>query len=154
MRRITLVLIIIAVLILLTGCLPQTTPPKQEFEEYSLEDVLAIDFTSVEQLRLVIPYEVDEENTSFEIKDITKAEDRLMIYDFLKDEKLTEIKEPEERTGFDIFIEIKREEMVYIVFNGDQALINNIRYYVSDRDVSKELMEIYNELEYESERME
>jgi hypothetical protein len=154
MRRYTLVIIFVVSLILLTGCLPQTTPPKQEFEEYSLEDVLAIDFTSVEQLRLVIPYEVDEENTSFEIKDLTREEDRLMIYDFLKEEKLTEVKEPEEKMGFDIFIEIKREEVVYVVFNGDQALINNIRYYASDRNIGQALIEIYNELDYEAERME
>ena len=154
MRRCTLILILVVSLILLAGCLPQTTPPKQEFEEYALEDVLAIDFTSVEQLRLVIPYEVDEENSSFEIKDITKEEDRLMIYDFLKDGSLTEIEEPETKMGFDIFIEIKREEMVYVVFNDEQVLINNIRYYVSDRNISQSLIEIYNGLDYEPERME
>jgi hypothetical protein len=148
------VLLFMAVLILsMAGCV-NTDPPEVDLKEYTIEDVLAVDFKTAEYVKMAAPYVIDENTGSFEIKEITNETDKLRIYDFLKDAVLSETTEYEKETGFDIIIEIKSTDEIYLVFNGSLVLVNNKRYYVSEEDLGAAAKDLYNSMDYEVKKVE
>jgi hypothetical protein len=148
------VLLFMAALMLsMTGCI-NADPPEVDLKEYSMEDVLAVDIKTAEYVKMAVPYSIDENTESFEIKEITKESDKVRVYDFLKDAVLSETTGYEKKTGFDIIIEIKSTDEIYLVFNGSLVLINNKKYYVSEEDLGTAAVALYDSMDYEAKKVE
>lgn len=154
MKKRLIVFLLIFLLVFLTGCMSTSQPEAKEYVEYSIEDVLALDFNEFESLKISIPYQIDEDNFSFEIKEIIENEDRKKVYDFLNTAKMTEDKDREEKMGFDGLIEIKSVDEIFLVFVDNLVLINNKKYYISEEDLGALLGQLYAEMDYEIEKLE
>jgi len=149
-----LILLFICLPFLLCGCFPQDKLPEKDLPEYSFEEVIALDFESIEHLVVSVPYIIDEESSTFELKEVTRAEDRMMIREFLAALSVTETDDYGSGKGFDLLIEIKGEKEIYLVFADNLILINNRKYYITDNDTGETAVELYRTLDYDVRRLE
>lgn len=153
MRRFLFVFLICIIALTFTGCLSEPDIPKQELEDITLEQLMEIDFGAVSQIRMSVPFEIDEVSSSFEIKDIGLSTDKKAIYDFLSALEVREVDEYDEKLGFDTLIEISSEPQIFVIFNGELMLVNN-RKYVADTDIGELALALYEAMDYPPERLE
>lgn len=153
MRKYLLVFLIVVIALSFTGCLSDPEIPKHELEDVTYTQLMELDFSAVSQIRMSVPFEIDETSSSFEIKDIELDADKKAIYEFLSTLKIEEVEEYDEKMGFDTLIEINSDPQIFVIFNEELMLVNN-RKYIADSDIGQLALALYGSMDYPPERLE